>query len=141
MRISTFIYVLLITGFLVTGFYTVLNDLADPQEGYNVVIDDQYTDAFDQVDNISTEINYQYNKMQNFTASKIPTLGFITLTIDAMILLKDFIVLPFTVIGVVIGGVMEYMKLPSWVTGFFLAIVTAALLFGMLSIFKRFRYI
>lgn len=135
MKISTIIIGFLIMGVMLTGFYAVTTDLGSGENGYNVnVDDDKYLAAFDKSNDISDEINTTYGKIQSLSANKASTIGIITLVPDVLILIKNIIVLPFSIAGGVINSIQLYMGLPAWTTTFMLTLFVILLIFAFIAL-------
>lgn len=138
MRISTMITGILLMGFMVTGFYSIVTSMANTEDGYGVTVDDSYTEAFDKTEEVSSRINASYNDMMQFSANT--GLAYLSLIPDALILVKNIIVFPFSILGGMIVSIMGYMGLPAWVTTFTVTIVTVAIIFGFVALILRYKY-
>lgn len=135
MKVSVLIIGFLIMGVMLTGFYAVTTDLGSSENGYNVnVDDDKYLAAFDKSNNISNEINSTYYKIQDLSANKASTIGIITLIPDVLIMIKNIIVLPFSLAGGVITSIQLYMGLPAWTTTFMLTLFVITLIFAFIAL-------
>jgi hypothetical protein len=139
MRLSSVIFGILMVGTLIVGMYSFVSDLSGA-DAYNIEYDTQYEEAFDKSEEVSEQINESYTEMQEFSASKSSTIGIVTLVPDMLILLKNMIVLPFSLAGGMIGSLIQYMGLPSWVQSFLIAGLTILFLFAIAALILRYKY-
>lgn len=139
MRISNLIIGLLLVSGMITGLFLFVNNLSGA-DGYNVAVEDDYQKHFNKTINLSNEISEQYYIKQNWTGSKSETIGIITMTIDALSLVKNIIVLPFAILSDFAGSLQSILGLPRWVFSFFIATVTVLILFGFIAIVLRYKY-
>ncbi len=139
-RISHIVIGILLLGIIITGFYTFVGDMA-ADDAYDVEYED-YSATFSHIDEISDEMNESYSNMQEkWEVNTESSFQIITLVPQALGLVKNVIVLPFSVASGLVTDIITYMKLPAWVTGFVLAIITVFLVFGMVALVLRYRYV
>ena len=138
MKLSSLILTVLLVGALFTGLYSYVNFLGQP-ENYNLVVDDSYLNRFNQSNENSQKLTDTYNelqeKLQSNNAGAIITLIPITLTI-----IKELVTIPFTGLGNIIGALIEFLNLPSWVTGFLITTLTLFVIFGLVALVLNNRH-
>ena len=104
-------------------------------------VDDTYQSAFAKSDNVSRQISGDYDKIQNFTGNKGATIGIVTLIPDILNLLKNTIVLPFSLVGGMVASVVDYLHLPEWVETLMLTGFTIMALFAFAALVLRYKYV
>lgn len=140
MRVSSIIIGLILVGSIFTMMFGFARDLGG-SDAYDVEISDEYEQAFDKTEEMNREINKSYNEIQEkWEGKKTSTLGFITLTIDAMVLVKNIIIYPFTVMGGMITSIIEYIKLPAAMQSMMLSISTILFIFAIVAIVLRYKW-
>lgn len=138
MRISTIIISLLILGGLFIGFYSFATSLSG-EDGFDVPIDTTYSSTFDKTSELSDNINTNYNDMMNWSTKKNSATQIITLVPDALSLVKNIIVLPFSLISTVMTDFMSLLGLPGWFTSFLLSVIAIVLIFAFMALILRYR--
>jgi hypothetical protein len=139
MRLSSLIIGILIIGSMIVGFYSFTRGMADEESGYDIEVDDQYEEKFAYSENVSREINTRYDEMMNMSANKGSTIGIITLVPDVLVLLKNIIVLPFSLVGGIIGSIVEFLQLPGWMYTFMITMMTIAIVFAFVALVLRYK--
>lgn len=137
MRFSTFIIAILLFGVLVTGTFSFFNDLSGA-DAFNTDVDD-YSAQFDHSQNLSTEIADRYGEMSNWTSEKSSAIQIITLVPDALMLAKDLILLPVTIVYELLDSLVNVIGLPDWITTFALAVIVVFVIFGFIALILRYR--
>jgi len=141
MRFSSLIMGIVIMAFFAVGSYTILGSLATSDEGYGVTINDSYKSTFDNIALIKNTTSNSYGEIQNASASKVETLGFVTLTVDAMRVIKNIAFLPFNVLGDIIESLDDDFLIPRWIIDYGMATLTIILLFSIAALFMRYKYV
>jgi len=123
---------------LVVGTYSLINELADDQQGYNVSIDQTYLETFDKTQNLSDSITTSYNDLIALPSYTGTDFFIITLVPEALSLMKDFLTLPFTVGGEFLTGMTDILGIPTWVASTLLALFCIILIFSFVTLILRF---
>lgn len=131
---------LLIIGAMMAGTYSIVNDIGSDQGGYGVAVDDKYETAFDSSSNISNEMRDSWSSIQNYTTNKGASYQIITLVPDVLSLMKNVIVLPFSLADNTFKAMVEYIGLPDWIYDFMITSFTIILVFGFVALVLRWRY-
>ena len=138
MRISSFVIGILLIGSMIGGLYAFAEGMGDSNSGYGVDIEDEYSTEFDYSKNLSNQIVGDYSKLQNISSNK--GAAYLTMIPDAIILVKNIITYPFTLVDGIISSMVKFLHLPSWVTTLSIGILTIMLIFGVLALILRYRY-
>ncbi len=135
--ISSIIISGLILGMLILGFYEFANDLTD-ENSYNVDLNDNYTTSFDKAENLSTNIAEGYNDVMNWSAEKGGA-AIITLVPDALMLVKDVIVLPVSLTLAMFDDAMVILGAPAWISTLAIAVLIVIVIFAFIALILRFK--
>lgn len=130
MKISTILIGLVLISSIFVGVYAVITEVAG---NYGISVDQQYVSTFDKTTELNNEINQSYSNIQGLSANTGSTVQIITLVPDVLIILKNMVVLPFTVIGQLISGFATFLHLPTWLVSMVLTISTIVLTMAVIS--------
>jgi len=138
MKLSDIVIVLLLMSGLVVGTYTLINELADPATGYNITVDQQYLDTFNQTTALQDSINDSYETLIALPSYSSSNFYIISLVPEVLSLMKDFLTLPFVTANDIIQGITTHLGLPEWIRVTLLAIVCVVLIFSFVTLILRF---
>jgi len=138
MRFSNVIMSILLLGSVLVGLFAFATDLGG-EDKYNAPVDDSYLSQFDKTDNLTSEISEKYDEIQNFSTKKSSAYQIITLVPDALSLVKNIIVLPFTLIGELIHSLTTVLQLPEWASIFMKVAITIMFLFAFIALILRYK--
>lgn len=130
MKISTILIGLVLISSLFVGMYAFSTSLAN---SYGVTVDQTYVQAFDKTNELNNEINQSYSNIQDLSANTGSSVQIITLVPDVLIILKNMVVLPFTVVGAMISSLAQFLSLPAWAVSMFLTIATIVLMMAVVN--------
>ena len=129
---------LLMVGSVITGTYTFINDLAG-ETAYNVDVDQQYLDDFNNTRALSTQINNSYKEIVAINHESQGTIQFFTSLPKVLNIITNMIAIPFTIVGEIIDALERHLGIPTWVTIFMIAVITVYLLFAIISLVLRYN--
>jgi hypothetical protein len=138
MKLSDIVIVLLLMSGLVVGTYSLINDLASEETGYNITVDQQYLETFNKTTQLSNNISASYEELVALPSYSSSNFYIISLVPEALSLMKDFLTLPFVTANSMIQGVTAHLGLPMWINSTFLAIMCVVLIFAFVTLILRF---
>jgi len=136
MRISSYVIAVLIIGLTFILFNSLINDLAG-ENGYDIMVNDSYYTDFDKTTNISERINADYHNISEWSVDSDSYLGLVP---EVVSLLKNTIVIPFTVTEEIISTFTTYLQLDDSIYPIITSIVLVIIVFALLAIILRYKY-
>ena len=136
MKLESFLISLFVVTGVVLGFYAFASDMAG-QSGYDVTINDSYSEQFEETESLGTELNESLNELTNSELGVTDVVQAIGLGWKVM---KIMVKTPVVFIRTIIYGTFtEIEGIPDWVIAMVFSIVTILLIFAFIALLLRFK--
>lgn len=133
MRFSSVLVGIVLAAALLAGLFEFASSLTNPN-AYNV----QLSETEINVTPITSQVSSSVSDIQDkWTVDKT---SFLALVPDAIILVKNVLLLPFTTVNTLITFFVSALSLPVWVSEFVINAFWILAIFGFIAIITRYKY-
>ena len=135
----------MVAALIFSTMYCIIAELTS-ETAYDLPVNDTYLRTFNQTNDVAGQISEDYQTIwgddnENKTGWAVDKLSYLALLPEAVSLVKNMIKLPYQLTEDMVSGILETVGLPEFMQPIIMTLILVALIFALIAIVLRYRYV